>query len=137
MVLAGHSAGSQSIAYWSCAYKADPIVSGLIEFSGKPGLIANDDGSSWKSIANATGCSDADKETEWECMRSVPARSLKRAMSLNNFPSFTDSVISGGTPAVDNVTVFPLDEYTTRGITGGFAKLVNFHLLSMPESLIP
>ena len=60
MTLAGHSAGSQSIAYWSYAYKNDSIVSSLIEFSGQPGLIANDDGSSWKSISNETGCSNAD-----------------------------------------------------------------------------
>lgn len=135
-MLAGHSAGSQSIAYWSYAYKGDSIVSGLIEISGQPGLIANDDGSSWKSIANSTRCSNADEEAELECMRSVPARSLKRVMSPNNFPSFTDTVIAGGTPVVDNITVFLLSEYTTRGIASDFAKLVSFPLISMQDSLM-
>jgi carboxylesterase type B len=127
MVLAGHSAGSQSIVYWSYAYAADPIVVGLIEFSGQPGLIATDDGTSWKSIANSTGCdsegSSPGSEEELECMRSVPARGLKRAMSINNTPSFTDPVVTGGVPVVDNVTVFHL-EYTSRGIAGEFAKIV-------------
>jgi carboxylesterase type B len=128
MVLAGHSAGSQSIVYWSYAYAADPIVAGLIEFSGQPGLIATDDGTSWKSIANSTGCdgegSSPGSEEELECMRSVPARGLKRAMSINNTPSFTDPVVNGGVPVVDNVTVFHLEEYTSRGIAGEFAKIV-------------
>lgn len=124
MTLAGHSAGSQLIAYWSYAYKNDPIVSSLVEFSGQPGLIANDDGSSWEALANTTGCSNLDRLTELACMRSVPPRDLKRAMSFNNVPDFTTPIINGGTPAVDNVTVFPLAEYTTRGLAGDFAKLV-------------
>ncbi len=125
MTLVGHSAGSISIAYWSYAYKNDPIVKGLVEISGQPGLITTDDGSSWKSIANGTGCSNDDASAELACMKRLPARNLKRAMSYNNLPSFTDTVLAGGTPAVDNITVFPLTEYTTRGLAGGFAKLVH------------
>lgn len=124
MTLMGHSAGSISIVYWSYAYKSDPIVSGLIELSGQPGLIATDDSSSWTSIANSTGCSSSNASSELACMRTVPARSLKRAMSYNNLPSFTDTVLTGGTPAVDNATVFPLTEYTSRGLAGDFAQLV-------------
>ncbi|CZR58726.1 uncharacterized protein PAC_08618 [Phialocephala subalpina] len=123
MTLMGHSAGSMSIAYWSYAYKSDPIVAGLIELSGQPGLIATDDGSSWIPIANSTVCSNADASTELVYMKTVPARSLKRAMSYNNVPTFTGTVLTGGTPAVDNATVFPLAEYTTRGLVGDFAQL--------------
>lgn len=123
MTLLGQSAGS--IAYWSYAYKDDPIVAGVIELSGQPGLIATDDGSSWTAIANTTGCSNTDAAVELECMKAVPARDLKRAMSPNNTPSFTDAVLTGGTPVVDNITVFPLSEYTTRGISGDFAKVVS------------
>lgn len=99
-------------------------MSGFIELSGQPGLLATDDGSSWTSIANITGCSNADTDAELACMRSVPARSLKRAMSVNNFPSLTDPVISGGNPVIDNVTVFSVAEYAARGKAGNFAKLV-------------
>lgn len=130
MTLLGHSAGSMSIVYWSYAYKDDPIVRGLVELSGQPGLIATDDGSSWTSIANSTGCSNADAAAELACMRIVPARSLKRAMSPNNTPGLADSVLTGGTPAVDNVTVFPLTEYATRGLAGAFAKLVRIFLMN-------
>lgn len=73
MALAGHSAGSQSIAYSSYAYKNDAMVSGLVELSGQPGLIATDDGSSWKCIVNITVCSNTNTSTELACMRTVPA----------------------------------------------------------------
>ena len=46
MILLGHSAGSISIAYWQYAYKDDPIVKGLVELSGQPGLVPTDDRSS-------------------------------------------------------------------------------------------
>ncbi|KAF2106962.1 Alpha/Beta hydrolase protein [Lophiotrema nucula] len=123
MVLSGHSAGSISVAYWSFAYVEDPIVKGFIETSGQPGLVATDDGTSWPAIANTTNCTNDNKEVELECIRKVPARSLKRAMSPNNTPAVTDTVISGGTPIVDNTTVFSLEEYASRRASGKFAKL--------------
>lgn len=130
MILSGHSAGSISTAYWSYIYEKDPIVSGFIELSGQPGLLATDDGSSWISIANSTGCSNTDTDAELACMRNVPARTLKRAMSVNNVPSLTDPVINGGNPVIDNVTVFSVAEYAARGKAGNFAKLVYSPILS-------
>jgi len=124
MTLSGQSAGSMSAAYWSYAYSHDPIVSALVEFSGQPGLVATDDGTSWTTLANKPGCANADREAELQCMRGVKARQLKTLMSPNNIPAFTNPVISGGTPVVDNETVFVLDEYAARGKAGKFAKLV-------------
>ncbi|KAF8852589.1 hypothetical protein BDZ45DRAFT_749480 [Acephala macrosclerotiorum] len=46
--------------------------------------------------------------SELACMRTVPARSLKRAMSYNNLPSFTDTVLTGGTPPGRRFTQLPL-----------------------------
>ena len=125
MTLSGQSAGSQSVAIWSYAYPNDPIVSGLIEFSGQPGLIPPDDGSSWKSVANITGCRNDDANIELECMRSVPPRQLKRAIGINNTPTLADpGTITGGVPAVDNVTIFASEDYKVRGEAGKFAKVV-------------
>ena len=125
MVLSGQSAGSQSVAIWSYAYPDDPIVSGLIELSGQPGLIAPDDGSSWKSIANTTGCTNADANAELECMRNVPARQIKRAIGINNTPNLEESQITGGVPAIDNTTIFSTADYQARGKAGKFAKVVS------------
>ena len=41
------------ISMYSGGFTSDPIVSGFIGFSGQPGLIATDDGTSWKSIENS------------------------------------------------------------------------------------
>ncbi|MCJ1331585.1 hypothetical protein MMC10_008276 [Thelotrema lepadinum] len=124
MTLSGQSAGSQSVAIWSYAYPDDPIVSGLIEFSGQASLIPPDDGSSWKSVANTTGCSNPDANAELECMRSVPPRQLKRAIGINNTPTLADpGTITGGVPAVDNVTIFAAADYKARGETGRFTKV--------------
>ena len=124
MTLSGHSAGSMSVSYWAHAYVNDPIVSGFIEFSGQPGLIANDDGSSWKTIANITSCANSNSDAELECMRKVPARDLKHALNVNNFPTIAETGITGGTPAVDNVTIFPVTAYPELDKAGKFAKLV-------------
>lgn len=107
------------------AYENDPIVNGFIELSGQPGLIGNDDGSSWTQIANITGCSNSNASVELACMKSVPPRALKRAINVDNVPSLEAPGIAGGTPVVDNLTVFQLAEYTTRGTTGNFAKVVS------------
>ena len=129
MTLSGQSAGSQSVAIWSYAYPDDPIVSGLIEFSGQASLIPPDDGSSWKSVANTTGCSNPDANAELECMRSVPPRQLKRAIGINNTPTLADpGTITGGVPAVDNVTIFAAADYKARGETGRFTKVVGVRL---------
>lgn len=113
-----------SVAYWSYAYVDDPIVSVFIEFSGQPGLVATDDGTSWTTLAGKAGCASTDREAELECMRGVEARQLKILMSPSNTPAFTDPVVQGGTPVVDNETVFGLAEYAARGKAGKFAKLV-------------
>lgn len=125
MTLAGHSAGSISIAYYSYTYVEDPIVSALIEFSGQPVTVPMDDGSSWKAVANATGCSNADSEAELACMRQVPARGLKKAMNVNNLATFTDPGIGGGSLVFDNETVLDPAEYAKRSAAGNFAKLVS------------
>ncbi|KAH8672755.1 Alpha/Beta hydrolase protein [Tricladium varicosporioides] len=138
MVLSGQSAGSISATYWSYTYPNDPIVSGLIEYSGQPGLLATDDGSSWIAIANSTGCSNDDKKVELACMKKVPARTLKHAMSVNNMPGFTD-VVYGGNPVVDNVTVLPLEEYAARLKAGKFSKvpLLISNTLSEADGVLP
>lgn len=129
MTLSGHSAGSMSVAYWAHAYVDNPIVSGFIEFSGQPGLVGNDDGSSWKTIANVTGCANSDSEAELACMRKVPARDLKHAMNVNNIPTIAESGITGGTPVVDNVTVFPVSSYAELDKAGRFVKVVSSHYM--------
>ncbi|KAF2734790.1 alpha/beta-hydrolase [Polyplosphaeria fusca] len=139
MVLAGHSAGSISIAYWSFTYAAEPIVKGLFEMSGQPGLIPTDDGTSWTSLANKTECANEDKTAELECMRGIPARTLKKAMSAINFLAFTDPVIGGGAPIIDNTTVFSLEGYAARRAAGNFSRipLLVSHTTHEADAVLP
>ena len=131
MVLGGQSAGSISAAYYAYQYVEDPIVTGLIELSGQPGLLPADDGSAWKAAVNASGCAKSEEEAEQvKCMRSLKPRELKRAVNPSNLVPVTAGS-TGGMPAVDNAAVFSVEEYAIRGKEGRFAKLVSLHLPSI------
>lgn len=123
ITLSGHSAGAQSVMYWPYAWAEDPIVAALLAFSGQPGTVATDDGSAWAGLVNTTGCANpSDLEAELACMRSIPPRDLKHAMTPNNMPDITSQFNLGGTPVVDNQTVFPLQHYAAPP-NGSFARL--------------
>ena len=128
MTLWGHSAGAISISLYSYQYVDDPIVSALIETSGQPPLIPSDDGSSWKTVVNATGCSRDNDAEELACMKQLPPRSIKRGISPNDLPGYGDIISGTGTPVIDNVTFLSLEEYQARGTEGRFARLVRLSL---------
>ncbi|KAF2761786.1 carboxylesterase family protein [Pseudovirgaria hyperparasitica] len=139
MTLMGHSAGSISAALLSYAHVEDPIVSSLIELSGQPGLIPSDDGSSWEHVANTTGCANTENRlAEVACLRALPPRSLKRAITPNNTPTIAEGVAAGA-PVVDNVTVFDPSEIARRGREGAFAKLplLVTHTTHESDSILP
>ena len=123
IVLAGQSAGATSVAVYAFAYPDDPIVKGLITMSGQPETNLRDDGASWRQVAEETGCGDRNRTKELECMRSVPPRDLKRAISNANIIEYGD--LTGGSPTVDNKTLFSVEQYVSRGYEGRFAKIVS------------
>lgn len=128
MSLMGQSAGSMSIAYWSYAYPDDPIVRGFIELSGQEIGVQPDDGTSWKNVGNVTGCDKkGDAKAQVECLRKLPARELRRAITPTNLAEYGDA--TGGGPAVDNKTYFSAAEYTKRGLAGRFAKVVRIYII--------
>jgi hypothetical protein len=55
-------------------------------------------------------------------MKSIPAQTLRDAISPNFINMF--AVPNGGTPMIDNITLFTPDEYLKRGTGGRFAKVV-------------
>ena len=132
ITLAGQSAGSQSIAMYSYAYADDPIVSAFIQLSGQPESVPHDTGACWRKVANGTGCRNASSsETELQCLKRLPPRAIKRAISPSNFIDYAD--LSGGLPLADNETVFELAEYTTRGLAGRIAKVVRLTLHDLTQ----
>ena len=123
IVLAGQSAGGISVAVYAFAYPNDPIVKGLITMSGQPETNLIDDGGSWRQVAERTGCRDRNRTKELDCMMSVPPRRLKRGISNANIIEYGD--LTGGSPTVDNRTLFSAEQYVTRGYEGRFAKIVS------------
>ncbi len=123
IVLAGQSAGAISVAVYAFAYPGDPIVKGLITMSGQPETNLKDDGASWRQVAEKTECRNGNRTRELECMMEVPPRRLKRGISSANIIEYGD--LTGGSPTVDNKTLFSVEEYVTKGFGGRFAKIVS------------
>jgi carboxylesterase type B len=133
IILGGQSAGADSGSAMVYSHPDDPIVSGLALQSGTAQIIGaatqNVD-SEFVRVAKSVGCANGThRQGELECMRTISADVLKRAVSNNTFNSFGSP--PGGTPMVDNVTIFTMDEYLRRGTAGKFAKIVSLDLLCL------
>ncbi|KID64795.1 carboxylesterase family protein, partial [Metarhizium hybridum] len=125
ITLGGQSAGADSGSAMIYSHMDDPIFSGLILQSGTVQIIGaatqNVD-SEFVRVATSVGCANsADRLQELECMRTVNAEVLMRAISDKTLNAF--GAPSGGTPMVDNVTLFTMREYVHRGSAGKFAKI--------------
>ena len=122
-VLAGQSAGAISTSMYAFAYPDEPLVSGMIMMSGQPETNLRDDGEAWRQVAERTGCSNRNRTMELECLRGLEPRALKRGISNANIIEYGD--LTGGSPTVDNGTVFTTEGYVERGYEGRFAKVVS------------
>jgi hypothetical protein len=104
------------------SHAGDPIVVGLAFQSGSVQIInaeTEEVDSEFVRVAGIVGCADnSNRSQELECMQIVDAVRLKHAVSNKTFNLFGDP--ARGSPMVDNVTIFTLDEYTRRGTKGQF-----------------
>jgi hypothetical protein len=106
------------------AYPNDPIVKGLILESGSVEIIGAHSehvDSEFERVATTVGCINANRTTELDCMLAIDAETLKHAISNRMFNYF--GTPAGGTPMVDNATIFSIDDYIAMGVSGQFAKL--------------
>ena len=125
MILFAESAGAVSISAYSFAYKDDPIVQGLIQQSGVAQRIGDADEAQWTLAASNIGCADADNpgsDTEIDCMMRLPAEKIMSAVSNLSVNPFGSP--NGGSPFVDNKTVWSIEEYARKAEAGDFARLV-------------
>jgi hypothetical protein len=88
------------------------------------GAAITDVDSEFVRVATAVGCVDTDRAKELECMRKVDAVRLKHAISNQTLNLFGSP--AGGTPMVDNTTLFTIEEYSRRGQAGEFAKIASY-----------
>jgi carboxylesterase type B len=123
ITLFGQSAGSDSIDYYSYAYRSDPIVAGFIQESGTIngiGTISTTTANvAWFNVSTALGCGSSNSSDILACMRTKSVDLI-----LSAIPKVTTGLTSGGlgvfSPAVDNITVF--SDYPARSIAGNFIK---------------
>ena len=126
ITLGGQSAGADSIAAMAYSYKSDPIARALLLESGQPlaAIGYTDSSEEYYRVAKNVGCRNkSDSETELECMRRIPPHELRNGISNKTLNLF--GYPSGGSPMIDNVTIFSSEEYMKRGNDGEFARLVS------------
>jgi carboxylesterase type B len=125
ITVGGQSSGADSWAALAYTYPNDYIARGLLLESGHP-LAAEPSGDpseEFHRIAGVVGCRNkSDSAEELRCMKTIPAQTLRDAISPNFINMF--AVPNGGTPMIDNITLFTPDEYLKRGNAGRFAKVV-------------
>lgn len=121
----GESSGADAIAALAYAYPDDPIARAYLLESGNPELALSqgDPSAEFHRVASVVGCRNESNSTEeLQCMRTVPAASLRAAISNNTWNHF--GVPMGGNPFSDNHTLFTAEEYVKRGNAGRFARVV-------------
>ncbi|GIC93655.1 uncharacterized protein Aud_010143 [Aspergillus udagawae] len=121
ITLGGQSAGADSAALLTYAFKDDPIVQGLILQSGIPEYVGPQDDFVFIQAAERLGCRNAANRTnELRCMKSVPAPILHKALSNLTVNPFGTT---GGAPMIDNITLYSAEEYSRLGSAGSFANV--------------
>ena len=126
ITIMGQSAGGSAVDMYAYAYASDPIVAGLISHSGTSlSFEANTPDfarQSFLTAATNVSCTGSDEETV-ACMRQVGYQELLAAIgSVKPLPSvaLAQPVFH---PTVDNVIIFDLATYRSKGSAGDFAKL--------------
>ncbi|KAF4331850.1 carboxylesterase family [Fusarium beomiforme] len=125
MVLGGQSAGADAGHAMLYSHSKDPIVSAIAMQSGTVqviGAASENVDAEFIRVAETVGCRDsANRTKELACMRQIDAHMLKHAVSNNTVNYFGSP--PGGSPMIDNVTLFTVAEYMHRGQKGIFAKV--------------
>jgi carboxylesterase type B len=118
MILAGHSAGANSILTYAFAYPEKPIVRGLIAMSGGTPTTNPTSSPLFHNLAQSAGCADLNATAELACMQNIDALVLKNKVDEAN----SDPYRGLFRPIADNVTAFA--NVTERLEKGLIAKLV-------------
>ncbi|KAI4252471.1 MAG: hypothetical protein L6R42_007953 [Xanthoria sp. 1 TBL-2021] len=127
IVIFGQSAGGSAVDYYSFAWKADPIVSGLISHSGtslsfNPNTVEYAQ-SIWYNVSQKVGCGgpNDDAAAVLACVRAANVTTVLAAAA--KAPALPTIALAQATfhPTIDNVTVF--GNYEELSASGAFAKI--------------
>jgi carboxylesterase type B len=131
ITLFGQSAGAQSISAYVYSYPDRPLVHGVIMESGTVELISGGGPPNFQRVANATGCGGGSDEDVLRCMKTLDVTAIRRAVSDKELNWYAISP-NGGTPRVDNETIFTQAEWALRGAAGKFAQIVGCIVCPVP-----
>lgn len=139
ITIMGQSAGGSAVDYYAYAYAQDPIVAGLISHSGTAESFAANtpeySAQIFSQAAQSLNCTSDNDEEVLACMRKVPYTDLL-ATNTKVTPLDTDALPQPPFhPTVDNITVFDLATYRSRGRAGQFAPIVGLALAIREEKL--
>jgi cholinesterase len=125
----GQSSGGVAADWWTYAYKAEPLINGIIMESGNafsfPMNSREMQASNWRNVSATLGCGSS--EDTIECVRDKPWQDILAAAA--RLPAAPGGNPVRSTPAfyptVDNETVF--GDYASLLEEGRFAKVVSCH----------
>lgn len=129
IVIAGQSSGGVAVAWWSYAYRTNPIVHGLMSTSGTtfsfPVNSPERQEQNWYTLSAAVGCGSSGDTLA--CMRQKPWQDIAAAVA-QIAPSPGGSPVRTTPPffpKVDNELIF--DDYLTLASQYQFAKIPYLH----------
>ncbi|PVH97349.1 carboxylesterase family protein [Periconia macrospinosa] len=125
IVHGGQSAGAGITDVLAYQYPEDPIFKGIVLQSGTVQLVNFQQyttDSEFIRVAKNVGCTNnSNRKQELECMKTIRFHRLSTAISNKSINAYGDP--NGGSPCVDNVTVFSREEYINRTLNGRFARV--------------
>ena len=121
ITLFGESAGSASVFSYMFSYPDDPIARGFIvqsPYDVLPGLPTD-----FARVAKNVGCVNDTEAQVFECMMNADARLIAQRIGNGTIHQIGES--PGGSPVVDNITIWSPDGYLEQAKKGKFAHRVS------------
>ena len=120
ITLFGESAGAASVISYMFSYPDDPIVRGFIAQS--PYNLAPALPTDFGRVATTVGCNGTEAQI-FQCMMNAGAQLISQKMGDETLHQIGSP--PGGTPVVDNITLWSPDGYLEQAKKGKFAHRVS------------
>ena len=121
ITLSGESAGSASVVSYMFAYPDDPIARGFIAQSQYDVLPSAP--TDFAHVAKNVGCVNDTEPQVFECMKNADAKLIAERIGNGTIHQAGES--PGGSPVVDNITIWSPGGFLEQAEKGKFAHRVS------------